>query len=227
MILMTINDNHDHALISNPLRRRWEQGLHMVTQQRHANNPKTRLTNFLTITSPQIVYPMEHHVDNRIAKMVSNTTVVKRVLLGSPTRKSIISVTLCAWTFSNPLFLFQERQHPNFNKVHSSLNTNAMIRMVVNASQCVELRMLAVLQYWFCRRRVCLVPGPSELVKAQAIRAETAKEAVQLLLMKSINPFDVHFYQSRSFTMAWSVDHLYSVHLLYREQLLTYIVAAV
>jgi hypothetical protein len=127
----------------------------MVTQQRHANNPKTRLTNFLTITSPQIVYPMEHHVDNRIAKMVSNTTVVKRVLLGSPTRKSIISVTLCAWTFSNPLFLFQERQHPNFNKVHSSLNTNAMIRMVVNASQCVELRMLAVLLYWFCRRRVC------------------------------------------------------------------------
>jgi heme/copper-type cytochrome/quinol oxidase subunit 2 len=75
-----VNDNNNHTLISNPLRRgrgRRRRRLHMATQQRHANNPKTRLTNFLTSTSPNDVYSMEHQDDEPIAEMFSNTTVVR------------------------------------------------------------------------------------------------------------------------------------------------------
>jgi hypothetical protein len=46
-------------------------------QRGDAHNPKTRLTNFLTSTSPNEAYSMEHQNDEPIAEMFSNTTVVR------------------------------------------------------------------------------------------------------------------------------------------------------
>ena len=63
----------------NPLRRRRQR---IPNQRGDTHNPKTRLTNFLTSTSTNEAYSMEHQSDEPIAEMFSNTTVVRIFPLG-------------------------------------------------------------------------------------------------------------------------------------------------
>lgn len=65
------------SVLRNPLRQRRRR----TAVQRDAHNPKTRLTNFLTLTSPNDVYSMEHQSDEPIAEMFSNTTIVSLLSL--------------------------------------------------------------------------------------------------------------------------------------------------